>query len=221
MLGDERLKHARDDALVENTAQAVYKDLTKLSREETRFRSRWIWELLQNARDASPQEGVCVWLIHEPHRVIFRHSGRPFSDKNVAHLIYHGSTKEEGDMGEFGSGFLTTHLISKTVSVKGRLEDGRQFDFMLDRRGSDADELKVAMDKSWDAFTQSLREGTPEDYNEITTEFSYPLIGDSVGAFIAEGLGDLITNATYLLAFNEKIKVLCLEQPDRSVTIAR
>jgi hypothetical protein len=34
-------------------------------------------------------------------------------------------------------------------------------------------------------------------------------------------LVDLITNATYLLAFNERIKLLHLEQPDRSVTIAR
>ena len=149
MLADERLNNARDEALVENTAQAVYKDLTKLFREEPRFRSRWVWELLQNARDASSEEGVCVWLIDEPHRVVFKHSGVPFSDKNIAHLIYHGSTKDEGDMGEFGSGFLTTHLISKTVTVKGRLEDGREFHFTLDRRGGNADELKVAMDKSW------------------------------------------------------------------------
>src|SRR2546427_4751842 len=132
------------------------KHLTKLFREEPLFRSRWIWELLQNARDASPEGGVCVWLLHEPHRVVFRHSGVPFSLKNIAHLIYHGSTKYEEDIGKFGTGFLTTHLISKTVAVKGRLEDGKRFHFTLGRRGSKADGLKVAIDKLWDAVAESL-----------------------------------------------------------------
>ena len=37
MLADARLNNARDQALVKNTAQAVYKNLTKLFREELRM----------------------------------------------------------------------------------------------------------------------------------------------------------------------------------------
>ena len=162
MTGDE-LNDARHEVLAENTAQAVHKHLSKLFQEEARFRSRWVWELLQNARDASPEDGVSLRLIQEPHRVVFRHSGVPFTHKSVAHLICHGSTKydlsDSGAIGQFGTGFLTTHLISKTVEVKGRTDDGRQFRFLLDRRGSNADELKGAMDASWEAFIRSLTEG--------------------------------------------------------------
>src|SRR5207244_1737562 len=162
MMVDDKLKEALHEALAENTAQAVHKHLRKLFQEEARFRSRWVWELLQNARDASPEKGVRVWLIYKPDHLIFRHSGVPFTYKSIAHLIYHGSTKydlsDSGSIGLFGTGFLTTHLISRTVRVKGRTDDGRHFDFLLDRRGGNADKLKAAMDASRDAFIGSLTE---------------------------------------------------------------
>ena len=221
---DDTLNDARHEVLTENTAQAVHKHLSKLFQEEARFRSRWVWELLQNARDASPEEGVSVWLIQEPHRVVFRHSGVPFTHKSIAHLIYHGSTKydlsDSGAIGQFGTGFLTTHLISKTVEVNGRTDDGRQFRFLLDRRGGNANELKGAMDASWEAFIRSLTEGPFNDAGGFTTEFEYPLASDILGV-VTEGIADLIINAAYLLAFNGKIKSLHVEQPDRSVTIEK
>ena len=127
MVVDEKLNSARDEALVENTAQAVFKDLTKLFREESRFRSRWVWELLQNARDASPDGGVNVWLIQEPHRVIFRHNGLPFTDKNIAHLIYHGSTKYGTEIGEFGTNVLFARSSARDGLIAWRhVRDGEQ-----------------------------------------------------------------------------------------------
>lgn len=221
---DDTLDDARHEVLAENTAQAVHKHLSKLFQEEFRFRNRWVWELLQNARDASPEDGVSVWLIHKPDRVIFRHSGVPFTHKSIAHLIYHGSTKydlsDSGPIGQFGTGFLTTHLISKTVKVKGRTDDGKHFDFLLDRRGDNADELQVAMDASWDAFIETLTKGTFEETGGFTTEYEYPLASDIVDV-VKEGIADLIANAAYLLAFNGRIRSLHVEQPDRSVTIEK
>jgi hypothetical protein len=156
--------------------------------------------------------------------VVFRHNGVPFAHKSIAHLIYHGSTKydlsDSSTIGQFGTGFLTTHLISKTVEVKGRTHDGRQFRFLLDRRGNNADELKAAMDASWEAFTQSLTEGPFNDAGGFTTEFEYPLVSDIVGV-VEEGIADLITNAAYLLAFNGRIRSLHVEQLNRSVTIKK
>lgn len=211
MADDTLSNNTRLEVLAENTAQAVHKHLSKLFQEEARFRSRWVWELLQNARDASPEEGVSVWLIQEPHRMVFRHSGVPFTHKSIAHLIYTGSTKydlsDSGAIGQFGTGFLTTHLISKTVEVKGRTDDGRLFRFLLDRRGGNADELKVTMDASWEAFTRSLTEGPYDDVGDFTTEFEYPLANDIVDV-VTEGINDLLTNAAYLLAFNHRIRSL-------------
>lgn len=222
MIADDMLNNVRHEVLAENTAQAVHKHLSELFQEEARFRSRWVWELLQNARDASPEEGVSVWLIQEPHRVVFRHSGVPFTHKSIAHLIYHGTTKYDpsDSIGQFGTGFLKTHLISKTVEVKGRTDDGRQFSFLLDRRGDNADELKRAMDASWEAFTRSLTEGILDEARGFTTEGEYPLASD-IQDVVAEGIADLITNAAYLLAFNGRIRSLHVKQPNRSVTIEK
>lgn len=225
VMSDVNLEDARHEVLAENTAQAVHKHLSKLFQEEARFRSRWVWELLQNARDASSEEGVSVSLIQQKDRVIFRHSGMPFTHKSVAHLIYHGSTKYDlsgpSPIGQFGTGFLTTHLISKTVMVKGKMDDDRHFCFLLDRRGDDADQLKAVMDSSWDAFTKSLARSTMNNADGFSTEYEYPLTGSSVVEVVTEGIADLIANASYLLAFNDKIRSVKVEQPNRSVIIEK
>ena len=78
--------------------------------------------------------------------------------------------------GQYGTGFLTTHLISKTVSVRGRLEDKKRFNFLLDRRGDSADDLKEAMDASWSRFVKSCSEAP--DAKPIRTEYEYPLAAD-------------------------------------------
>jgi hypothetical protein len=174
---DQSADDARHAVLTDSNAQTVRNYLKRLFQEEARFRSRWIWELLQNARDASSANGVRVWLALKPDRVVFRHDGLPFNYKNIAHLIYHGTTKYEPSVGgvdpigQYGTGFLTTHLISKTVSVRGKLDDKKRFDFLLDRRGDSADDLKVAMDASWSRFTASC--SVAPDAKPIRTEYEY------------------------------------------------
>ncbi len=223
-MASDTLSDARHEVLAENTAQAVQKYLSKLFQEEARFRSRWVWELLQNARDASSEVGVSVLLIQEPNRVVFRHTGVPFTQKSIAHLIYHGSTKHDisdsDAIGQYGTGFLTTHLISKTVLVTGRMIDGRKFCFQLDRRGSNADELKEAMDASWDAFIASLTAGPFDGNGEFTTEYEFPLTNDVVDV-VTRGVADLIANATYLLAFNDRITSLNVNQLGQTVIIKK
>ena len=123
--------------LVENTAQAVFKRLEQLFNARDSYKGRWIWELLQNASDAAKTSGVRVAVHVSDSEVRFAHSGKPFTKKNIGHLIYHGSTKQ-GDneaTGRFGTGFMTTHLISKRVRVEGVLDDGRKFAFTLSRDG--------------------------------------------------------------------------------------
>jgi len=223
-MANDILNEARHKVLAENTAQAVYKHLSKLFAEESRFHKRWGWELMQNARDASPPGGVNVWLIQKPGLLIFRHSGLPFNYKSIAHLIYHGSTKydltDSGPIGQFGTGFLTTHLISKTVWVKGKTEDGKGFAFQLDRRGDNADQLGDAMEASWNGFTEALADRAPDVAPGFTTEYEYPLT-NGVSDVVRQGVDDLVVNAAYVLAFNERIRSIRLENPDRSITIEK
>jgi len=223
MADHETPEKARHTVLAENTAQAVHKHLSKLYEEEARFRSRWIWELLQNARDATPKTGANVWVVQETDRVVFRHNGVSFTNSNVAHLVYHGSTKynlsDDGAIGQFGTGFLTTHLISKTVTVAGSVGE-RPFRFMLDRRGATAKEIEDAMESSWQRFVESLASASTALDEEFTTEFEYP-VNARVAEVITDGIVDLITNAAYLLAFNDRIVSLQVRQPERTVTFTK
>lgn len=206
MAEHDDLEEARHEVLAENTAQAVCKHLKKLVNGAVRYRKRWIWELLQNARDAAPPQGVQVFLEHDGTCLQFRHDGVPFTRKSIAHLIYHGSTKHDlsDPIGQFGTGFMTTHLISRQIHVQGLLNDGRQFSFDLNRDGETADELTSAMDKSWADFVKSLLPVTPAD-NGVTTQYVYP-VTEEVGNVVGDGVADLERHAPFLLAFNPKIK---------------
>ena len=134
----------RNEVLTENTAQTVFKYLQEQESSRLHMHTRWIWELLQNARDAS---SGCTNLIasieYRSGELAFRHNGRGFTQKEIAHLILHGSTKIEEDeaIGKFGSGFLTTHLLSPVIKISGYLKDGRSFDFSLNREAVSVEAL--------------------------------------------------------------------------------
>jgi len=208
----------RHEVLADNTAQDILKDLTKLVNGEKRFRNRWIWELMQNARDAAPAGGVTIEIQRTSETMIFRHNGMPFTRKGITHLIYHGSTKQGQDdaVGQYGTGFIATHLISRHITVKGCLDTGEHFTFPLDRSGDSANDLKSAMDKSWEGYVASLASPGGPGAGEFTTEFVYPL-SDHACQVVDSGIQDLRANAGFVLAFNDRIAAVIIEADGRKI----
>ena len=154
---DEEFQGVERRALVENTAQDVFNVLKDLVNHASLHASRWIWELLQNARDAAlTGSPLHIRLCITEAELAFQHNGTAFNTDQVAHLIHHGSTKyrEEGQVGRFGTGFLSTHIISKVPRVSGRLTDGRGFTFVLDRTGDTPKDLSDSMDRSSKEFVR-------------------------------------------------------------------
>jgi HSP90 family molecular chaperone len=91
---------------------------------------RWIWELIQNAKDVVNSSGLVdiEIVFSEANKTIeFSHNGRLFTTENIVFLIEQVSSKERSSTGEnkkkttgkFGTGFLTTHLLSDKVQVHG------------------------------------------------------------------------------------------------------
>ncbi|MCY4399768.1 MAG: ATP-binding protein [Gemmatimonadetes bacterium] len=209
----EELKNARDKVLVENTAQAVFKHLDRIKDNRSSLGARWIWELLQNARDAAGPQGVRIRVNVSATEVRFEHDGRPFASKEIAHLVYHGSTKiDVTDIGQFGSGFLATHLLSEIVRVSGRLEDASGFDFPLDRTGGTAEELREAMDRSWAAFEHSVEDPRPAP--DATTSFVYNIAGPGARELVEAGLEDLGRSGSLVLTFCPEITDIAVETSD-------
>ena len=167
----------KDRVLTENTAQSILNSLRELESNRARMQRRWIWELLQNARDASADDDTHLVASVElgSGELVFQHNGRGFTMDEVAHLIYHGSTKleDEKTIGQYGSGFLTTHLLSPVIDVSGQLNDRSPFKFRLKREISSAKALSDSMDEAWNEFDASAEAAA--DADTFTTRFRYPI----------------------------------------------
>ena len=207
----------KDRVLTENTAQGILNHLRELESNRARMQRRWIWELLQNARDAAADDDTRLVASVELRsgELVFQHNGRGFTMEEVAHLIYHGSTKleDENTIGQYGSGFLTTHLLSPEIDVSGHLIDGRPFKFRLKREIGSAKALSDSMDKAWDEFDASSEAAT----DNFTTRFRYPLVEESVGA-VDEGIETLKQCAPFVVVFNRQFRRIQVDSADETAT---
>ena len=198
--------------------------IEKLYENKTSER-RWIWELLQNAKDVA-EERVQVQVVLKSDSVEFQHNGNPFLMDNVTYLIEQVSTKDRvSDLeealettGKFGTGFMTTHLLSKKVNVRGILEDRdtnpsvyKRFSLKLDRDAATPDEMIAKVDESYKVFealdNEVLCPGLTgyEPCKDFDTSFEYEL--DETGLCIAEvGISDLHNALSYTLVFIPKVK---------------
>ena len=207
MKEEERIK---TEALIDNTAQGIFNNLKEIENKREIYERRWVWELLQNAIDVVlPGKTIQVEILRTNSELIFTHNGRPFKATEVAHLIYHGSTKKEQDLGQFGTGFLTTHLLSRKLTVRGVREDEKHFEFILDRNGESSDEIKTRMEVTWDNYLLSLEQiQRPTTY---TAQYVYPLTHTSLSTVLA-GIQELIAIAPFVLAFNGGVESITITE---------
>lgn len=217
---EDQLEQKKSKVLVENNAQAIFDHLTELSNLGGIHERRWLWELLQNAKD-SVEDGQAVSIEVEltDNELTFRHNGNSFTEDEVIHLIYHGSTKKGAldKTGKFGTGFLTTHLLSKKVGVSGTLDAGKGFKFLLDRSGKNPKEVETAMESSWDQFKES-RSAFAEDH--FTTIYTYSL-DDQSKSIAQKGILDLPKLLPFVLALNPKFDRFTLKTGEAYRTFRR
>jgi len=170
---------------------------------------RWVWELIQNAKDVNLDGKVQVRIEADldgsDAHVTFKHNGGAFSAENIRFLIEQVSSKDRTNdsngrpttTGKFGTGFLTTHLLSERVLVRGVAAGKgfapRKFKLALDRSGAELqdiiDAVQAAKDSILDLDDQPEYTGyVPGKFN---TAFRYEL-ADKTGRKVASaGLADL------------------------------
>lgn len=198
----------KDSVLTSNTAQGVFNYLRNIEAIRPRIRTRWIWELLQNARDTSVDASthLTATIEYGQGKLTFLHNGRGFKEREIAHLIFHGSTKieEEELLGQYGSGFLTTHLLSSAINISGQLNDGQWFDFCLERKPSSVSALQESMDRAWEDFVPSPTPLTIKMSDNFTTRFVYPIVGNSAVDAVEVGIAMLKQCAPFVVVFNKE-----------------
>lgn len=85
---------------------------------------RAIWEMVQNARDTSTNQSNIIFTRKEG-LFEFKHDGMPFNNNTLNALILQTSAKSRNDgdqVGQYGTGFLTTHKFGREFELAGSLK---------------------------------------------------------------------------------------------------
>ncbi|TCT17123.1 hypothetical protein EDC18_101421 [Natranaerovirga pectinivora] len=223
----DKVDELRNQAQTTQAANKIIDQLKKLensNNEDTSY--RWIWELIQNAKDVVNSTGKVDILVNfdEYRRVIeFKHNGKLFLTKNIVFLIEQVSTKERNELdrkekkitGKFGTGFLTTHLLSKKVNVTGYLcdedEPVHQFNIDIDRSSDNQTEIIKSIEDSCEQLNKNAVEVTKEiNESDFNTCFTYEL--NVLGIKIAKaGLNNLVASIAYVFAFVPEIESITIQ----------
>lgn len=191
---------------------------------------RFAWELIQNAKDVA-NEGVPlrIRMTLEDDRLTFAHNGKNFRLKNILSLINQVSGKND-DMettGKFGTGFVTTHLLSERVTLRGILEDyglePKAFEICIDRSGKDDNEIIEAVNSSVNAIRCiDDRDTISYDPSALNTEFEYHLETEYSRKVAHTGMNDACLNLFYVMAFVPQIYEITLDnRTNGTVTVYR
>ena len=236
---NEKFDESEKDAHRQNIATKILREMSDLRAQvqnNPNAPRRWAWELVQNAKDVHRGEGVTIRidivLTGPDAHLTFKHNGLPFSIHNIRYLIEQISSKDRSkdesgkrkSTGKFGTGFLTTHLLSEKVNVKGVVkEEGlpyRKFTFDLDRSGYEPADIIAAVQQSKDQMKgvnnfPIYADYDPENFN---TEFRFPLT-DSVSHTVAKtGMEDLMLCLPLSLIFVPDISAVYFESTDIIIT---
>ncbi len=185
---------------------------------------RWIWELIQNAKDVVNSTGsinIVIDFNEEERYLSFKHDGKCFTTKNMVHLISQVSSKDRvqtadnGVTGKFGTGFLTTHLLSEKVMINALLQDGNEYvkeiNVLLDRSGETREEVISAVKKSFTQLEDSVEVSASaiEEHKGFNTCFLYELDRDGV-EIAKNGIESLCIAVPYVFSFIEKINSITI-----------
>ena len=198
----------------------MYKRIKERENERGKYEKRWLWELIQNAKDSvGLSEKVNIKIGIKENTLSFEHSGNPFELDDILALLIQGSSKEEGDgkTGRFGTGFITTYLLSKTVNITGKLTNkGGYFDFCLNRDTADIKEFRKLQELSNKNFCTSIQ-AKPYIQGEYQTRFVYHL--DKNGKDTAKkGLGSLNKLIPFVQSFNTQIGSITIDNNGEATT---
>lgn len=214
MIDKNTLEKRRTEYAEELHAGSVYRDILAREKERPIYEKRWFWELLQNAKDSvAIDDKVDVKIEINDNEVSFSHTGNPFKVDEILSLIIQGSSKIDDDnkTGRFGTGFMTTYLLSKKVKIAGQLEDaGGFFEFDLNRDVKDSKDVNAIKEffklqkESNDEFISSIRETSYINEGKFQTRFIYKL--DEKGKITSEkGLKSLNELIPFTQIFNNQI----------------
>ena len=203
---DERLEY-------EGYCNKIRKGLEDLDEKSG---ERALWELVQNARDLSEKARIKIELTGSC--IIFSHHGKPFDYTSFRALVKQDSSKDRNgadQVGQYGTGFMTTHAFNRMVHVSGPFVVKVSNDeikgyvqvknFELDRTLVDTIDgprkMREQLNDVRDLWKGELRSEIADD----TTSFRYDLTSEQVVEVSAQ-ISNAIRLMPFVLVINARIK---------------
>ncbi|ORX61263.1 hypothetical protein BCR36DRAFT_579284 [Piromyces finnis] len=186
---------------------------------------RWIWELVQNAKDSisgrSDRTSVDIEIIISGDTYTFRHNGSPFTISNLTALLYKyssGKTNDCESTGRFGTGFLTTHCLSKNVKISGEVilrnkAEPQGFTVTMYREGED-EQLLEGLKNTEKSFR------TPIEVNGWTT-YVYEAVTKRNKEAGDLGIKNFKENISKVMLFCSEINSIQLNENGNEYSITR
>ncbi|WP_166921102.1 ATP-binding protein [Flavobacterium poyangense] len=224
MIQKEQIQQRRHEIAEIRHADSVYRDIIARENEREDYEKRWFWELLQNAKDSVEEnQRLKVKIEISENQISFSHTGNPFELDDILSLIIQGSSKnnKEGKTGRFGTGFMTTYLLSKEVHISGQLTNNQGcFQFLLNRNATDNEHFYNLQQESNSQFDNSIRTISYLGEDEFQTKFTYNLNekGKETSKIGLQCLDELIT-ITQL--FNEQIESVIVIENGKTKTFSK
>ncbi|MBD5132407.1 MAG: hypothetical protein HDT28_07480 [Clostridiales bacterium] len=199
-------KKAFDDLLRKMYISNVAKRLRDLDQPSATDKQRWVWELIQNAKDTiandNTRDKINVSININGDIVTFTHDGNPFTLNARLGLLWKYSEAKETQesTGRFGTGFLTTHCLSKIVSIESDVYDDDDFNNVLGfrvtmyRDGDTESELLEGLDKM-----ESSEVYFKESFGH--TSFTYHIKSDSGREAVRLGIENFYNNIAQTMLF--------------------
>ena len=187
---------------------------------------RAIWELVQNARDQSSCAEIQMKLSKDCF--VFSHHGTPFDYTSFRSLVKQDSSKNSDNAetaGEYGTGFMTTHVFNRNVYVSAPYAVRKSKDiisgyvqienFSIDRSQIGTEKGPIIMGQQLEDVKQ-FRDKRPllDSVADDTTSFRYELDDQQIPQ-VSSYLAEAIRLMPIVMILNKTIKRIDIDDEYR------
>lgn len=172
---------------------------------------RAIWELVQNACDLSNDCEIIIDFSKGDFS--FNHNGKPFNSETLISLLKQVSSKaadQTDEVGQFGTGFITTHSFGKTINLNSVLQEDETYigieDFKIDRRAKNSDELVEKLVTQESMVYELIEKGSIINNPAVSTTFTYISEQEQDKENIKQAEDNLDHYIPSVLALNDSLK---------------
>lgn len=209
-------EEARQRAEIESKRADMKQHADKLiqgfEKLEESHANRAIWELFQNAIDLSEHSQIII--EHNDSSITFKHNGKPFTSNTLSCLIKQVSSKNpdsnEDEVGQYGTGFISTHSFGKRILVSGSLKEGDFFipieNFQIDRIATNADKLIDKLITQQQAVFNLVEHGELKTECNPFTSFSYQTVSELEKQNAFNAITSLEYILPYVMMINKKLQ---------------